>query len=99
MWGRRQIARAGVIGGVALATLAGPATAPADAACLYVDFWVYIEDTDSDGHDEPEYVHLGCVTDTDYPWVLSVPASGNRDNLPAGTPNGFYLQTHIPAPI
>lgn len=99
MWGRRRIARAGVIGGLAVASIVGPSAMPAKADCLYVDFWLIVEDADGDGHDEPQYVHLGCVTDTDYPWVLSVPAHGNRENLPAGTPNGFYLQVHIPAPI
>lgn len=98
MWGRRRITRAAVIGGLALAALAGPSTAPAEADCLYLDFWVLIEDTDGDGQDEREYVHTGCVTNTDYPWVLSASPSGKQEGLPPGTPMGFYMQTHIPLP-
>lgn len=98
MWGRRRIARAGVIGGVALAAMVGPSATPAEADCLYIDFWVMIEDTDGDGQDEPQYVHLGCVTDTDYPWVLGPKTSGKQEGLPPGTPMGFYLHTEIPLP-
>lgn len=98
MRGRGRIAGVGLAGGIALAALVGPAATPATADCLYLDFWLIIQDTDGDGHDEPAYVHQGCVTETDYSWNLSVPAGGRQDGVPEGAPKGFYFQTHIPLP-
>lgn len=98
MWGRRRIARAGVIGGVALASLVGPAATPAKADCLYLDFWLMVEDTHNDGQDDPQYVHQGCVTGTDWRWRLYAPGSLNKDGFPHGAPNGYYLDARIPLP-
>lgn len=98
MWGRRRIARAGLVGGIALVALIGPAATPAQAECLYLDFWLIIEDTHDDGVDDPMYVHQGCVTETGEEQRLFVPADYSGHGHPHGTPNGFYLDLRVPIP-
>lgn len=99
MRGRERIARAGLVGGIALAALIGPAATPAKAECLYLDFWLIIEDTHGDGVDDPVYVHQGCVTETGYEQWLFVPMSYNGYGHPHGTPNGFYMDLRVPSPV
>lgn len=98
MRGRGKIARACVIGAIALGVIGGTAAMPVKADCLYVDFWLIIEDTYDDGQDDPLYVHQGCVTETGSEQRLFVPAHYYGHGHPHGTPNGFYMDLRIPIP-
>lgn len=77
--------------GVAVLVPAGPA----DAECVYAVVYVTREG-------EPPVYVVGendpCVTQTDYSQEFFLPLDGTTPGMPAGAPNGYFVDLRIPVP-
>lgn len=76
------------------AALLGGSHAPAEAACIEVDFAVHVSG-------QPDYYPLGpdkCVTETPWNQTDSIWNGLNQSGLPPGTPSGFWLEVWYTSP-
>lgn len=93
MRGRRLVAAALVAGVGAVG--GGAVGAPAQADCVYIVAYVSREGT------TPIYVTNGCVANQDTPWRQRLTTTQrfiDTGHVPAGTPNGVFVDARLPVP-
>lgn len=84
-----------VVAGLATIAAVGGFGASAKADCVHAVVYV------SRSHSDPVYVygeHDPCVSQTPWYHAVSLPGYTTLQNLPPGTPNGYFVDIRLPAP-